>query len=237
VAIAGADGVRGICAIDVLHLDSAGGLANCMVHAGGRVGGPAMLLRSFDGGETWRVIDLSAQAGMILDVKFFDPDTGFVCAATDKAIEQASASILRTLDGGRSWTEVYRSSRRPEICWKMSFPSRRVGYATVQNNGDDSSRRVVIKTTDGGASWRELDLVDDVDAREYGVGFLTEQIGWVGASTAGFQTTDGGRTWAPVNMGLAVNKIRIVRDGRRFSAFAIGRGVSRLEGEAPAGLV
>jgi photosystem II stability/assembly factor-like uncharacterized protein len=115
----------------------------------------------------------------------------------------------------------------------MSFPSPRVGYATVQNNGDDISRRVVVKTTDGGASWRELPLIDDVDVREFGVGFLTERIGWVGASTTGFQTEDGGDTWTPVDMGLAVNKIRIVREGRQFSAFAIGRGVARLDGVVP----
>ena len=43
---------------------------------------PQKILRSENGGETWILIDLSERAGMILDVKFFDPNIGLVLAAT-----------------------------------------------------------------------------------------------------------------------------------------------------------
>jgi photosystem II stability/assembly factor-like uncharacterized protein len=224
--------VSGICGIDIVRERRVfqGALQDAtVVHAAGRVGGPATMLRSLDGGARWSVIDLRAQAGMILDVKFFDAQNGLVCAASSADITQANALMLRTSDGGQNWREVYRSSRPFENCWKMSFPSRSVGYATVQNYAEGAPQRVLIKTTDGGATWRELPLVDDARVREFGVGFANEEWGWIGASTGGFEICDGGSSWAPVEMGRAVNKIRVLRDGTRVRAFAIGVQVHRLD--------
>ncbi|NOT41932.1 MAG: hypothetical protein HOP13_15745 [Alphaproteobacteria bacterium] len=226
--------VKGICGIDIAReprIFQGEKREAVIVHAAGRVGGPATMLRSIDGGETWRVIDLKAHAGMILDVKFFDARNGLVCAATSSDLQQANALILRTSDGGETWVRAYQSARPFENCWKMSFPSRNVGYATLQNYQDGTTQRHIVKTTDGGSTWTELPLVNDAKVREFGVGFVTEERGWVGTTTSGFETRDGGRTWAPVPMGAAVNKIRIVRQGgARFRAFAIGVDVHRLDG-------
>jgi photosystem II stability/assembly factor-like uncharacterized protein len=225
--------VKGICGIDIVREKRIfqGEMRDALViHAAGRVGGPATMLRSVDGGETWRVVDLRAQAGMILDVKFFDAQNGLVCAATASDVAQANALILRTADGGATWTKAYQSARPFENCWKMSFPSRNVGYATVQNYQDGSTQRHVVKTTDGGVTWTELALVNDAKVREFGVGFVSEERGWVGTTTSGFETRDGGQSWTPVAMGAAVNKVRILRDGGRFRAFAIGVEVHRLDG-------
>jgi len=226
VVCEGIEAVKGICAIDILRR---GGKAP-LIHAAGRVGGPAMMLRSADGGETWRLIDLQSRAGMILDVKFLDADIGFICAGSLSDLTQTRAAILRTTDGGAHWERVYEGERPSEICWKMSFPSRRIGYATVQNNGRGVSQQVVVKTMDAGASWQELQLVDDAASKELGIGFVTEDRGWLGTATTGFETLNGGRTWQRVDFGRSVNKIRIIREGSSFSAYAIGVGVARLDG-------
>jgi photosystem II stability/assembly factor-like uncharacterized protein len=89
---------------------------------------------------------------------------------------------------------------------------------------------VIVKTEDGGASWRELFLADDARVREFGIGFVDENRGWVGASTTGFETRDGGASWTPVAMGQAVNKIRVLKQGEGFRAFAIGVQLHRLDG-------
>ena len=227
--------VKGLCAIDILKKQSIyqGMLQDrVIVHAGGRVGGPALLMRSLDGGETWRTLDLGKYAAAILDVKFFDENTGLVFAGSDTDVEKSNARIILTKDGGQSWTTVYQSMRPFELTWKASFPTRDVGYVTIQNYNPDKtvSKRFVVKTTDGGLTWKEIDLVDDHAVREFGVGFIDANTGWVGTSTSGFQTTDGGKNWTRVEMGRAVNKIRLLPAADGFVAYAIGVDVHKLVG-------
>jgi photosystem II stability/assembly factor-like uncharacterized protein len=218
-AIAG-PAIKGLCAIDVLR-----GTTGVAIHAAGRVGGPAFVLRSLDAGATWRSTDLGAQAGMVLDVKFFDEANGLLFCGSDAATERSNALILRTSDGGSTWVQAYRSARPYELTWKASFASRDVGYATVQNYNPDTAvaQRHVLKTSNGGRTWTELPLVADYAVREFGIGFVNEREGWVGTTTGGFETRDGGASWQRIEFGRAVNKIRIVpgADGA-FAAYAIG---------------
>jgi photosystem II stability/assembly factor-like uncharacterized protein len=86
----------------------------------------------------------------------------------------------------------------------------------------------VAKTTDGGKTWAELDLVDDHRFREFGIAFLDENVGWVGAVPHGLGTTDGGKSWSKVNFGNAVNKIRLLRYDEGVTGYAIGQQVYRM---------
>ena len=226
--------VTGICAIDVHKASfiNAGVLGHRVtIRAGGRVGGPALLATSRDGGETWISEDLSALTAMILDVHFVDERIGFICGASDTDVEQSRAVILRTGNGGRSWSRVYEGVRPFELTWKMSFPTETTGYITVQNYNPDPAviGRVFAKTTDGGVTWSEMSLVDNAAVREFGVGFVDERRGWIGAVPNGFETRDGGATWSPVQMGNAVNKVRIVPNGSGVAVFAIGVELHRLD--------
>jgi photosystem II stability/assembly factor-like uncharacterized protein len=220
--------IPGVCAIDVLHARSIheGDVSDRVyIHAAGRANGPAKLLRSENGGQSWTLIDLSDRAGMILDVKFVDPNIGFVIAATSGDIDQSSGLILKTTDGGRSWRSVYRSARRGEILWKASFPTSRVGYATVQNDDPANRQQRVVKTMDGGEHWTELPLVADAKAEELGIGFETAEHGWVGTAAGGFETRDGGGTWTTSTLARSANKIRtMAADGSR-RIYAIGSEV------------
>jgi photosystem II stability/assembly factor-like uncharacterized protein len=237
VEIGGAP-VVGLCALEVVRVPfiNAGNLDHkTLVVGGGRVGGPAVFIKSLDEGQTWTATDLSTQAGMVLDVHFFDDQTGVIAAATDRNIQVAHASILRTTDGGTTWIEVYRSTRPFESTWKISFPTRDVGYVTVQSYNPDpsTSQRFVAKTTDGGLTWTEIPLIDDLRVRAFGVAFVTPEHGFVGAMPNGFETRDGGATWQAIDFGNAVNKIRVVREGELTRLYAIGVGVYRAELNRP----
>lgn len=226
--------VTGICAIDVRQsrfIDSGNLAGRVTVRAAGRVGGPALLATSRDGGETWSSEDLSALTAMILDIHFIDDRTGFVAGASEADVEKSKAVVLRTTDGGRTWTKVYQGDRTFELTWKLSFPSASVGYVTIQSYNPDKAvtERVFAKTTNGGRIWNEMPLVKDAAVREFGVGFVTERRGWIGAVPNGFETFDGGRSWAPIAMGSAVNKIRVVRDGSTAAIFGIGAELHRLD--------
>ena len=227
----------GVCAIDVLknkfinagHLDE-----RTIIHVAGRVGGPAYMLRSVDEGRSWTSIDMNAWTSMVLDVKFFDANTGIVAGASDGEIEKSHARILRTTDSGKSWTKVYESARPFENTWKVSFPTPETGYVTIQNYDEDPKnvRRYVAKTTDGGKTWRELPLVDDHEQSEFGVAFASADVGWVGARKGGYETLDGGKTWRFVDMGRAVNKIRLLPipgHPRDLVGYAIGVDVFKLD--------
>jgi photosystem II stability/assembly factor-like uncharacterized protein len=250
VALPDAAGARGVCAIDVLAVDAVNSghrLHKELVHVGGRVGGPAALFRSDDGGGSWARLALPADVAMILDIHFLDVSTGFVFAGDDPDVSKSHGLIARTTDAGRSWQIVYRSKRPFELLWKGAFPSRQIGYASLQNYSAEAAAdpdagkqsppitavadRFVVKTVDGGATWRELPMVSDAKVQELGIGFVDDRHGWVGASPHSFETVDGGATWKPVEtMPKATNKIRVVRDpgGQGVDVWAIGVDVRHL---------
>lgn len=222
--------IPGICSIDIVKTRAIhqGALRDrVVVHAAGRVGGPARLLRSVDGGERWSVIDLSDQAGMILDVKFLDSDTGFVFAGTSSDVQQSEALILKTRDGGKSWRPVYRSGRKLENSWKGSFADARTGFAIVQSYDPKRAQQVVVRTADAGETWTEIPLVQDAKARQFGIGFATPRLGWVGTAVGGFETRDGGSTWTRVPLAPAANKIRTRASDGTPMIYGIGTQVQR----------
>ena len=227
-----AGAVAGICAVDVLKTERIfqGRLTpTTVITAAGRVGGPAGMIRSTDGGATWQVIDMSRWTGMILDVRFLTEQVGFVAASTERDVRTTQAQILMTRDGGRSWREVYRGKRAKELVWKMSFPTARVGYATVQSYDQTNPDKLVVKTTDGGRSWKELPLAQDPKLVTFGIGFADERRGWVGTTVGGFETRDGGKTFARVPIAPAANKVRVVRTpGGAGIVSAIGTQVQKL---------
>lgn len=226
--------VVGLCAMQVLRDEptNAGesGKQTRLIGVG-RVGGPTAMIISDDLGATWQQIDISAHAAMAFDVYFQDRNVGFIAAATDTDIAKSHASILRTDDGGATWQKVYESSRPYELTWKMAFPSRDTCYVTIQsyNPNKSASARFVAKSQDGGRTWSEIPLVDDHAVRQFGVAFLDDQTGWVGALPNGFFTNDGGQTWHKASMGNAVNKIRLLSTPSKTVGFAIGTEVHRIE--------
>jgi photosystem II stability/assembly factor-like uncharacterized protein/dienelactone hydrolase len=227
--------VKGLCAIDIVKEQYINhGKIDYKIHiyAVGRVGSPANMMVSHDGGETWTSNSMNNDCKMLFDIKMFDKNNGFVCAASDEDMEKSNALILKTSDGGKSWKKVYQSNRPFEGTWKASFPTKQVGYVTIQSYNPDPNvkQQRIAKTTDGGESWNEINLVEDAGAREFGIGFIDENHGFVGTMNTGYETKDGGKTWSKVNLGMACNKIRIYKDANgKTYGYAIG--VDVLKGE------
>lgn len=111
------------------------------------------------------------------------------------------------------------------IIWKASFAGARTGFATVQSYDPARAQQVVVTTTDGGETWRELPLVQDARARQFGIGFATRRLGWVGTAVGGFETRDGGVTWIRVALAPAANKIRTHAADGTPMIYAIGAQV------------
>ena len=235
-AVTAIDGppIVGLCAMQVLkeQFVNAGNLETRVRILGvGRVGGPTAMIYSDDMGKSWQQVDIKEKAAMAFDVHFFNRNEGFIAAATHADPSLSHALILATSDGGKTWTNAWQSTRTFELTWKISFPSREVGYVTIQSYNPDPTvkERFVAKTIDGGKTWSEIPLVSDHKVREFGIAFLDTKIGWVGAVPNGFQTTDGGASWQAVEMGNAVNKIRVLETETSHVGYAIGLNVYRFE--------
>uniref|UniRef100_UPI004047BFB1 WD40/YVTN/BNR-like repeat-containing protein n=1 Tax=Roseivirga sp. TaxID=1964215 RepID=UPI004047BFB1 len=225
--------VKGLCAIDVVkeqYINHGQIDYKYHIYAVGRVGSPANMMVSHDLGKTWTSKSLNEDSKMLFDIKMLDKNIGVACAATSEDVTKSNALILKTTDGGNTWRKVFQSNRPFETTWKVSFPTEKVGYVTIQSYNPDPSvnQQRVAKTTDGGETWEEIDLVKDAQAREFGIGFIDENHGFVGTLNSGYETKDGGKTWLPIDMGMAVNKIRIYREKESLYGYAIGVNVLKL---------
>lgn len=229
--------VKGLCALDIVkeqYIDHGEIAYKYHIFGVGRVGGPANLIVSHDNGLTFTSMDMSPYCQGLYDIKMFNKLEGFACASTTIEIEKSHASILQTLDGGKTWKKVFETKRPYEISWKIFFPNKKTGYATIQSYNPDStvSMQHFIKTTNGGKKWKEYELCNDHKARSFGIGFIDEETGFIGTRTGGYQTRNGGRTWSKVDIGMACNKIRIVRKpSGEIYGYAIGVNVYRLKSE------
>lgn len=236
--------VVGLCALEVVKepFVNAGNLDSRIRIVGvGRVGGPTTFIYSDDLGKTWKQRALSystsEKAAMAFDVHFFDFNNGIVAAGSSESVQDSNALILATSDGGQTWEKRYQSIRPYELTWKIAFPSKQTGYVTIQSYNPDTSasQRFIAKSIDGGRNWSEIPLIDNHAVRQFGVAFIDDTYGWVGAMPHGFETRDGGATWTRATFGNAVNKIRVLSLPDSVSAYAIGTQVHSLNVTAKPG--
>jgi photosystem II stability/assembly factor-like uncharacterized protein len=226
--------VKGLCAIDIVreqYINHGSTDYKIHIYGVGRVGSPANMLVTHDSGLTWTSNSMNKDCKMLFDIKMFDKNNGIVCAATDENVENSNALILKTSDGGKTWNKVYQSARPYETTWKASFPTEKIGYVTIQSYNPDPNvkQQRIAKTTDGGNTWQEINLVEDAAARQFGVGFIDENHGFVGTMNSGYETKDGGKTWTTIDLGRACNKIRIYKDTTgKVYGYAIGVDVFKL---------
>jgi photosystem II stability/assembly factor-like uncharacterized protein len=227
--------VKGLCAIDIVreqYINHGEIDYKTHIYAVGRVGSPANFMVSHDNGATWTSSSMNNDCKMLFDIKMFDKNNGIACAATNEDIEQSNALILKTEDAGKSWKKIFQSSRPYETTWKVSFPSKNIGYVTIQSYNPDTTvkQQRIAKTIDGGNTWQEINLVNENNCREFGIGFIDDNHGFVGTMSSGFETKNGGETWNKIDLGRACNKIRIYKNklGKTYG-YSIGVDLYKLE--------
>jgi hypothetical protein len=92
-----------------------------------------------------------------------------------------------------------------------------VGYVSIE---DFSLKAPVyfLKSTDGGFSW-EPKVFLNTWRDEQGIGFVTENLGWIGGfGGETYETTDGGTTWTVGGPGMYVNRFRFLGDSLGYAA-------------------
>jgi photosystem II stability/assembly factor-like uncharacterized protein len=167
-------------------------------------GSGGVVLRTVDGGDSWRRADPPGAAGLELrDIEAFDHHH-----AVALSIGPGEESrIYATRDGGRTWAETFRNDDPRAFYDCLTFLDRQHGLA-LSDPVDGVFR--ILATRDGGRSWRVQPGTGMPAALPGEFAFAASGTCLVSASgsrhhawfaTGGadrarvFRTADGGRTW------------------------------------------
>jgi photosystem II stability/assembly factor-like uncharacterized protein len=153
------------------------------------------LFKSTDGGESWRQVEfVSAVVGHL---RVF-PDGRTVLAGTSKG-------LYRSSDGGETWTLLVGNGLPEGDVSGLTITPDGVVYAAVPNNPGDA----LYRSDDNGEHWRGLGLAQhgiwDIII-EPGTDHQTIYCGTLGP-TGVVKTTDGGKSWKPMNNGISSGMI------------------------------
>lgn len=197
----------GICGISVVDTQT--------VFMAGRLQGPAIIIKSLDGGANWQSIDMREKAGMLIDIYFRSKTEGIVIGGTSSSLESSRMLLLQTSDGGLSWETRFTGTRVGEWGWKISFPTQDIGYVSIQTSPSDrSAQEYFLKTVNGGMSWSEVRF-STTHYSSQGIGFIAPEVGWMGSyhpEIPTLKTTDGGTSWKEDGYGT-MNRFRFL-DGK-----------------------
>ena len=76
-------------------------------------------------------------------------------------------------------------------------------------------------------------MAQDNTARQFGIGFVSKDVGFVGTAAGGFATKDGGKTWERAPIAPAANKFQALPLEKGMRLFAIGTQVQAIDLPAP----
>jgi photosystem II stability/assembly factor-like uncharacterized protein len=95
------------------------------------IGSPAYILRTFDGGETWKVVFENKAKEMFLDaMEFWNEEAGIVIGdPIDKKF-----FVARTFDGGKTWQEVPKVNRPAADSGEACFAASGTNVRALDND-------------------------------------------------------------------------------------------------------
>ena len=157
---------------------------------GWAVGHDAVILRTDDGGESWRLVHHAPEEELpLLDVWFRDARNGFAIGAY--------GYFLATRDGGETWTPRAISEDDFHLNALVSAGSR--GKAS-QRLYIAAEAGVAYRSDDGGETWRELP--SPYAGSWYGALALDgDALLLMGLRGHLFRSADAGETWSRVSTG------------------------------------
>ncbi|HKY30831.1 MAG TPA: hypothetical protein VJM12_23125 [Pyrinomonadaceae bacterium] len=164
-------------------------------------GSDSTVLRTLDGGATWRRLTVTNDKLDFRDIDAFDARTAYLLS-----IGNGPASrIYKTTDGGATWTLQFKNDDPKAFYDAMSFWDRNHGIVI----GDSIDGKFCIMTTEnGGRNWnrvpdnvlpRALENEGAFAASGTNIAIFGKSHAWIatGGARKGrvLRTTDRGRTW------------------------------------------
>jgi photosystem II stability/assembly factor-like uncharacterized protein len=156
----------------------------------------AVLLESFDGGDTWKEknLDFLANYGYAESdfdtIYFTSREVGFILGKVKDQEANLKGIILKTDDGGDNWTSTYISEN--DLFFEdIGFDSSgRFGWA-ITNQG------VILNSEDSGNSWKKQET--DFETPLTKIAVLSSTEVWITTQSSSLlHTLDGGKNWSIV---------------------------------------
>jgi len=129
----------------------------------------SLLLRSDDGGNTWKEVITPVDGSDVIKVLFLDKRTGW--ALVGWTVEGPGDLLLYgTKDSQKSWKKVSDIPKRDFMGWPVSFEffdEKNGRMEMLYEGGDDTTDGLaVMVTSDGGHRWREISNLSLDEYRE-----------------------------------------------------------------------
>lgn len=175
-------------------------------------GSGATVLRTSDGGATWRKLNVTSEALDFRDIDAIDPQTAYVLS-----IGNGPASrIYKTTDAGATWTLQFKNENPKAFLDAMSFWDANNGIVF----GDSIDGQFYILLTDnGGRTWSPVPTTVLPPALENEGAFAASGTNiavfgkthaWIGTGAGAkarvLRTTDRGRSWQVADTPLAAGQ-------------------------------
>lgn len=190
--------------------------------------GPAFIIKSVNGGDTWAYTDMSAYASRLVDIHFTSADTGFATGTANPA--SLGGVILYTTDGGATWTPKHTTNTLTDIVWKIQRLDAQHWFASIYSEPVNNDTRM-LRSIDGGMTWEQLTVADTYTYVET-IGFMNTLHGWTGGEGTLYETTDAGNSWEQIALGYNYNRFFKVNDS---TAYLSGQRIYKYQDELTTG--
>jgi photosystem II stability/assembly factor-like uncharacterized protein len=164
-------------------------------------GSGSAVLRTEDGGVTWKKLTVTSDALDFRDVDAIDKQTAYVLSIGNGA----ASRIYKTTDGGATWTLQFRNDDPKRFLDAMSFWDADHGIVI----GDSIDRRFdILLTSNGGKNWTRvrpdipppaLENEGAFAASGTNIAVYGKKYAWIGLGAAArgrvLYTSDAGRHW------------------------------------------
>jgi len=174
------------------------------------VGEGGTVLRTTDGGSTWKRLD-SGTTKSLFKLAVLDEKTAL--AVGNDGI------IIRTDDGGDHWKTI--KSPKDIVLFDITFTDKNTGWIAAEFS-------TVLNTTDGGQTWN---LVTGGNTADFTIGpyftinFVDPQHAVVGGLAGEMATSDdGGKTWKPSKLPDQVGAYAFAVDTNNKKMWVAGTG-------------
>jgi photosystem II stability/assembly factor-like uncharacterized protein len=183
-------------------------------------------------GTTWTPIFVNQATAAFGDIALAPSDPQTIWAGTGEQnifrSSQAGCGVYKSTDGGKTWTNMGLADTNTTARIVVHPKNPDIVYVAAGGHEWTSNpERGVFKTTDGGKTWQKVLFVNDqtgaydlvMDPKDsetlYAATWQRTRKKWNDprnfpdyTGSGIYKTTDGGKTWSPINAGLPEAKFR-----------------------------